>query len=356
MCFNLKPSLTVYFLLMTLLMSTLFCEAQVDSLTKKENFLLSLFPQDCMAIYHLSTNPSLKSRLDSIRNKFIVQIVTLRRKPGLASFVFEKLSESLLPDSSKYILLKVNFKYEGKNSPYSTTSDGSLNCDTLKSTFTLPLIQKITGKVLNEGLASSEFDQPISSNAVELFNSAVFLTIDSLMAFFNNDRLVSLSNEINKFLTLMFDSIENKTAELNKQFVYARKTLVNCIESEELDSNLYYGSGGQYARRGMSLLLQNVNDSLIMSSMSKSDLILNTMINMDKYVLLNNAISANIMFLKESDLKSFSHRIFREIEKMNSTVDEILYREKKSVLFSIIRRYYENYNLQQLKQLLSDHL
>ncbi len=323
-----------------------------DTLTKKENFLLSLFPNDCMAIFRLSLNPSIKVKLDSIRNKFLVYLITVRQKPGLGSIVFEKLSESVLPDSFKYILLKVNFKYEGKNEAYSTSTEGTMNCDTLKSTFTLPVIQRISKNVLNADLASKVFDQPIGESAAVIFNLAVFTAIDSLLALFNTDRVHNLSIEIERLLQFKQDSILKQRKVAKNGFALARKELLKLMQFDNLDTSLYFGNYSQYANEGMSSLFQNNTDSEEVSVLSHTDIQLDTLFKLDIQLINFNLIADNIHFLLKDALYPFSRRIMREIEKNNSEIDEFLSERNRAQIVNTIRKYYEKFSLQQLKQLL----
>ena len=60
-------------------------------------------------------------------------------------------------------------------------------------------------------------------------------------------------------------------------------------------------------------------------------------------------------FLLKDALYPFSRRVMRDIERNNSEVDEFLSTGISIHIVSVIRKYYEKFNLQQLKQLIIDN-
>jgi hypothetical protein len=344
------------FLLLLFFLNDIPCRSQEakDSVQRQESFILSLFPEDCMAIYRLSFNYALKRRLDSIRNKFSIYSITVRKRSSLTNMIFEKLSESLLPDSMRYIVFRVNFKYEGRNMAYSLSTEGGMNCDTLKSIFTIPVIQGISKSVLLPNLASKTFDSPITENSIRIFNSALFPCIDSLLAMYNNDRIQNLASEIEKFLGKAEDTLNGKRYSLKARFAVARERLVKLIQIRGMDSALYYGNQGQYIKEGMSKLFLENSDSTEFSNLSEVDNQMDTMIYIDKQVLYINCLKDNINFLRKYALYPFSLKIKTEIETKNIEVNDLLINENRAFLFGIVKKYYEKYTLQQLKLILND--
>jgi hypothetical protein len=344
------------FLLLLLFLYDIPCRSQEpkDSVQGQENFIFSLFPEDCMAIYRLSFNYALKRRLDSIRNKFSVYSITVRKRSGLANMIFEKLSESLLPDSMRYIAFRVNFKYEGKNLAYSLSTEGGMNCDTLKSIFTIPVIQRISESVLLPNLASKTFNQPIAENSIQIFNSALFPSIDSLLAIYNNDRIQNLASEIEKYLVKTEDTLNGESNSLKARFAIAREKLVKLIQLHGMDSALYFGNQSQYTKEGMSKLFLENSDSTGSYNLSEVDNQIDTMIYIDKKVLHINCLRDNIDFLRKYALYPFSHKIKIEIETKNFDVNDLLISENRTLLFGIVKKYYEKYTLPQLKLTLTD--
>jgi len=332
------------------------CQGQTtgDSAMRKESFILSLFPDDCMAIYHLSFNSLLKSKLDSIRSKINIYSITVRKKSGLANIVFEKLAESLLPDSLKYVLFRVDFKYEGKNTPYLLQAEGSMNCDTLKSIITVPIIHTVSESVLVPGLASKTFDQPIVSGSTQLFNSAIFPAVDTLISLFNEDRTQNLASEIDKYLIQTEDSLSKRRALLKFNFAYARERLVEFIASENSDSSIYFGNRSQYANEGMSDFFVNSFDSTQSTELNNVDVQLDNMLKFDKQLLCIRQLTDNIDYIRKNALYLLSLRIKTEIEKISLDVDEFLANKNKAMIYLMVKNYFLKYTLQHLKEILTD--
>ena len=336
----------------------LYCVAATSSAQdqgeEKENILFRLFPEDCISIYRLPVNKILLGKQDSVKRKFRLITIASRQKPGLAQLIFDKLSEARIPDSCKYILFKVGFAYTNKGSPYTPTPSASMNTDTLKGIFTMPILMHIVNEDMLPELSHYAFNQPVDESAVTGYNDAVFKGINALLGIYDDSRDMLLSDVIKSILEGIRDSVLKTRSKAQKYFAVNRRQLALEADIRHLDTSLIFGPGNQYGNSGMHAYFSDVPDTLSGGNRNKLDELFMKMIWVDYTIGQLNKQTENIAFLLNEGLVPFSHHLRVWLESNKQYVDEILESDHREPISSLVANTVTTSNLLQLKEKYTD--
>jgi len=236
-----------------ILLKQVYAKGNTDTIkTSKENILLSIFPDDCIEIYHLPENRLLNEHIDSVSNKFKVYSMGSRARPGLAKLIFDKLSEARIDDSMPHITFHITFRWEGHRMPYKMEAYTELNCDTLGGLFSREMVASIVNEKVLNSLHQSSFVQPLDGSAEFGYNSAVIAGIDAMASMYDNDRTERLYRITQGILIKKADSLNALKIEERRNCAKIRVNLRNALERELLDSLLFLVPDGMYVKEGMS--------------------------------------------------------------------------------------------------------
>ena len=95
-------------------------------------------------------------------------------------------------------------------------------------------------------------------------------------------------------------------------------------------------------------------DSTQSISFYDTDSQMDSLMRLDKQIIFNKQLAGNIDFLRKQGLYSLSHRIIAEIEKSKFEIEDFFINENRNELYGIVRKYFENFTLQQLKVILGN--
>ncbi len=330
--------------------------AQEDSIAveQKENILLRLFPDDCLTIYHLPVNRELKTKEDSIHNRFYVFTTASRKKPGLARIIFDKLAEARIPDSVRYILFHIDFNFTGRGNPYKPEIAGSLNTDTLKGIFTKDLIGKISAEFIAPVMTAYVFNQPLNETSVNAYNAALFAGFDELLKIYENDRTMLLEQYIVRQLKKLKDTLSTEKSGLQSIFNELKKELTQQASIQGIDTSLIFGMNGIYGTSGVSKLFDEPQESTANKGANECEKLFGRMVTTDFFVEQKNDVIGEVTFLIKDGSIPFAHHIKILLESENILPETIIEKDQQEPVLSMIRGFLNQYTLPEMKEKFSD--